>query len=156
MAKVVFEAAQSDPSVLDHEFLRAYTNGADAYRALVEATPWADLIRQSGLAEAEIRRAAQIYLRAERTVISWCLGVSQHEHGVDTVREIVNLLMLRGNIGRPAPARHRSAGTATCRATAPAGSTTTPRRHGSRGWTRCAASARPAPTVSTRCTRSRR
>lgn len=101
MAKVVFEAAQSDPSVLDHEFLRAYTNGADAYRALVEATPWADLIRQSGLAEAEIRRAAQIYLRAERTVISWCLGVSQHEHGVDTVREIVNLLMLRGNIGRP-------------------------------------------------------
>ncbi|OZB86496.1 MAG: formate dehydrogenase, partial [Microbacterium sp. 14-71-5] len=101
MSKVVFEAAEADPSVLDTAFLRAYTNGLEDYRALVDATPWAELVRQSGLSEERIREAAAIYLGSERTVISWCLGVSQHEHGVDTVREIVNLLLLRGNVGRP-------------------------------------------------------
>lgn len=61
-----------------------------------------------------------MYLASERTVISWCLGVSQHEHGVDTVREIVNLLLLRGNIGRlgagPSPVRGHSnvQGNRTC------------------------------------------
>lgn len=101
MAKVVFEEARTDPTVLDTAFLREYTNGVEEYRTLVEATPWAELVRQSGLTEEQIRRAAAIYLGSERTIISWCLGVSQHEHGVDTVREIVNLLLLRGNIGRP-------------------------------------------------------
>ena len=101
MAKVVFERAQTDPGALDSAFLDRYTNGFDDYRMLVEATQWPDLVRQSGLSEARIRAAAEIYLASERTVISWCLGVSQHEHGVDTVREIVNLLLLRGNIGRP-------------------------------------------------------
>jgi len=101
MAKAVFERAETDPTVLDTAFLREYTNGVEEYRALVEATPWAELVRQSGLREEEIRAAAAVYLASERTIISWCLGVSQHEHGVDTVREIVNLLLLRGNIGRP-------------------------------------------------------
>lgn len=120
MSKVVFEAAADDPSVLDSEFLSSLTNGVDAYRALVEATPWPDLVAQSGLTEEQIRAAAAVYLASERTIISWCLGVSQHEHGVDTVREIVNLLLLRGNIGRkgagPSPIRGHSnvQGNRTC------------------------------------------
>ncbi|WP_447911544.1 FdhF/YdeP family oxidoreductase [Microbacterium phyllosphaerae] len=120
MSKVVFEAAADDPSVLDTEFLGALTQGAAEYRALVEATPWADLVTQSGLTEEQIRAAAAVYLTAERTIISWCLGISQHEHGVDTVREIVNLLLLRGNIGRqgagPSPIRGHSnvQGNRTC------------------------------------------
>jgi molybdopterin-dependent oxidoreductase alpha subunit len=101
MAKVVFEAARTDPTAIDEDFLATYTHGLDEYRAIVEATSWAELVEQSGLTEADVRRAAGIYLASKRTVISWCLGVSQHEHGVDTVREIVNLLLLRGNIGRP-------------------------------------------------------
>lgn len=120
MAKVVFEAAASDPTVLDQEFLARYTTGLDAYRDLVERTAWAELVEQSGLSEPDIRGAAEVYLASERTVISWCLGVSQHEHGVDTVREIVNLLLLRGNIGRlgtgPSPVRGHSnvQGNRTC------------------------------------------
>ncbi|CAH0155103.1 FdhF/YdeP family oxidoreductase [Microbacterium sp. Bi128] len=120
MAKVVFEAAETDPSVLDRAFVEGYTHGFDEYRALVEATAWDDLVTQSGLTETEIRAAAGIYLAADRTVISWCLGVSQHEHGVDTVREIVNLLLLRGNVGRlgtgPSPVRGHSnvQGNRTC------------------------------------------
>ena len=101
IAKVVFEAAESDPSVLDLDFLTEHTHGWQEYRDLVEATSWQDLVLQSGIEEVGIREAAAVYLASQRTVISWCLGVSQHEHGVDTVREIVNLLLLRGNIGRP-------------------------------------------------------
>jgi molybdopterin-dependent oxidoreductase alpha subunit len=120
MAKVVFEASETDPSALDQAFLDQYTTGLDEYRALVEATPWDQLIEQAGLTEAEIRGAADVYLSADRTVISWCLGVSQHQHGVDTVREIVNLLLLRGNVGRkgtgPSPVRGHSnvQGNRTC------------------------------------------
>ncbi|WP_454301658.1 FdhF/YdeP family oxidoreductase [Salana multivorans] len=101
MAKAVLEVAQTDPGAVDEEFLATYTNGFETYRDLVEGTPWAELVRQSGLSQQEIRAAADVYLTSGRTVISWCLGISQHEHGVDTVREIVNLLLLRGNIGRP-------------------------------------------------------
>ena len=120
MAKVVFEASETDPTALDQAFLDEYTTGLDEYRALVEATPWDRLVEQAGLTEAEIRGAADVYLSADRTVISWCLGVSQHQHGVDTVREIVNLLLLRGNVGRtgtgPSPVRGHSnvQGNRTC------------------------------------------
>lgn len=67
----------------------------------MEGTDWADLERQAGLSRADLIRVADIYRKAGSTIISWCLGITQHEHGVDTVREIVNLLLLRGNLGRP-------------------------------------------------------
>jgi molybdopterin-dependent oxidoreductase alpha subunit len=120
VAKAVFEAAESDPDVLDREFIERHTQGIDEYRALVEATPWADLVRDCGVDEAAIRKLADVYLASERVLIAWCLGLTQHEHGVDTVREIVNLLLLRGNIGRegagPCPIRGHSnvQGNRTC------------------------------------------
>ena len=100
VAKAVFEAAEKDPDVLDRDFIERYTHGFDEYRALVAATPWAELVDGSGIAEADIRKLADSYLASERVIIAWCLGITQHEHGVDTVREIVNVLLLRGNIGR--------------------------------------------------------
>lgn len=101
MAKATLEAARHDPSILDREFIDSHTQGFEEYRQLVENTTWEELVRQSGLDEDSIRRAAKVYIHSEKTVISWCLGVSQHEHAVDQIREIVNLLLLRGNIGRP-------------------------------------------------------
>ncbi|WP_224778964.1 FdhF/YdeP family oxidoreductase [Leucobacter sp. Psy1] len=120
MAKIVLERAESDPTAIDASFLEQHTSGFAEYRALVERTNWGDLERDAGLSRQQIGEAAEIYLGAERTVISWCLGVSQHEHGVDTVREIVNLLLLRGNVGRtgagPSPVRGHSnvQGNRTC------------------------------------------
>lgn len=101
MAKAVLEAAEHDPAALAHDFLAEHTAWFTEYRDLVAATSWAELVEQSGLSEADIRAAADIYLQADRTIVAWCLGVTQHEHGVDTAREITNLLLLRGNIGRP-------------------------------------------------------
>jgi molybdopterin-dependent oxidoreductase alpha subunit len=120
VAKAVFEAAEKDPDVLDREFIEHYTQGIDEYRALVEATSWADLVRDAGVDEPAIRKLADVYMGSQRVLIAWCLGLTQHEHGVDTVREIVNLLLLRGNIGRegagPCPIRGHSnvQGNRTC------------------------------------------
>ncbi|MFF2847932.1 FdhF/YdeP family oxidoreductase [Streptomyces sp. NPDC058001] len=120
IAKAVIEESATDPKALDREFIDRHTQGFEEYEALCESTPWEELERQSGLSRADILKATEVYSRADRTLISWCLGVSQHEHGVDTVREIVNLLLLRGNLGRegagPSPVRGHSnvQGNRTC------------------------------------------
>ena len=120
VAKVVLERAETDPKAIDREFLQRYTTDFEAYRSLVEATGWAEIVHQSGVEEKAIRELAEVYLGADRTVVAWCLGLTQQEHGVDTVREIVNLLLLRGNLGRegagPSPVRGHSnvQGNRTC------------------------------------------
>ena len=120
IAKAVLEQSRFHRNALDREFIERHTQGFEDYRALCEATPWAQLEEQSGLTRADIVKAADIYTRSDRTLISWCLGITQHEHGVDTVREIVNLLLLRGNLGRegagPSPVRGHSnvQGNRTC------------------------------------------
>jgi molybdopterin-dependent oxidoreductase alpha subunit len=120
VAKVVLERAETDPKAIDQEFLQRYTTGFEAYRSLVEETGWAEIVHQSGVEEKAIRELAAAYLGAHRTVVAWCLGLTQQEHGVDTVREIVNLLLLRGNVGRegagPSPVRGHSnvQGNRTC------------------------------------------
>ena len=101
IAKAVFEAEAATGGVIDHAFLAEFTHGFAEYQALVEGTSWEELARQSQLTEAQIREVADIYLKADNSIISWCLGVTQHEHGVDTPREFVNLLALKGNLGRP-------------------------------------------------------
>jgi molybdopterin-dependent oxidoreductase alpha subunit len=118
VAKSVLEAAERDPSVLDREFIGFSTQGFEDYRKLVASTSWSEIVEGSGLAEADIRKLADSYMTSERVILAWCLGVTQHEHGVDTVREFVNLLLLRGNIGRegagPCSIRGHSNGNRTC------------------------------------------
>ncbi|MFE4664319.1 FdhF/YdeP family oxidoreductase [Streptomyces sp. NPDC056716] len=120
IAKAVLDQAKTDAKALDQEFVDRHTTGFDAYRSLCEETSWELIEHQSGLARDDILKAARVYRDADRSIISWCLGISQHEHGVDTVREIVNLLLLRGNLGRegagPCPVRGHSnvQGNRTC------------------------------------------
>ncbi|WP_106974079.1 FdhF/YdeP family oxidoreductase [Kitasatospora phosalacinea] len=120
IAKAVLEQSAHDPKALDEDFVERYTTGFAAYRELVEKTPWEELERQSGLSRPQLLAAARVYREADRSIFSWCLGVTQHEHGVDTVREIVNVLLLRGNLGRegtgPSPVRGHSnvQGNRTC------------------------------------------
>ncbi|MHB8960290.1 MAG: FdhF/YdeP family oxidoreductase [Candidatus Limnocylindrales bacterium] len=120
VAKAVLEAAESNPNAVHREFVDRYTSGFEDYRRTCAEASWSELEHQSGVPEATIRQVAEVYLRSDRTIISWCLGVTQQEHGVDTVREIVNLLLLRGNLGRegagPCPIRGHSnvQGNRTC------------------------------------------
>ncbi len=106
MAKAIFAAddaalAAGKPSLLDRPFLAKHTAGLDAWRAAVDATGWDAILDQSGLTRAEIQAMAEVYLGADRVIATWAMGVTQHRHSVATIREIANVMFLRGHIGRP-------------------------------------------------------
>jgi len=88
-------------SVLDWDFIRRHTQGFDAFRAALAERPWEPLVEQSGIPREAMREVAELYARAERTIVCWAMGLTQHRHAVANVQEIANLLLLRGNIGRP-------------------------------------------------------
>ncbi|WP_251977628.1 FdhF/YdeP family oxidoreductase [Salinicola avicenniae] len=101
MAKALFARDAAGEDVLDYAFMAKHTVHMDAYRARVEATDWATLEAQSGLSRDEMEQAAELYARSKATIACWAMGITQHKHSVPTVREIVNLLMMRGNLGKP-------------------------------------------------------
>ncbi|GAB3653050.1 FdhF/YdeP family oxidoreductase [Glycomyces tarimensis] len=90
---------------IDRDFVEEYTHGFDALaahhadgdddEALTEA------VRRTGLSPVEIERLLAMVIASERTVVCWAMGLTQHKHAVPTIREIVNLLLLRGMIGKP-------------------------------------------------------
>ncbi len=99
--KELLEAEEARPGeLLDHEFIREQTTGFDEMAAAIGATDWGLLLDESGVSRDAIRRAAEIYAGAERVIICWAMGITQHKHAVATIQEVVNLLLLRGNIGR--------------------------------------------------------
>jgi molybdopterin-dependent oxidoreductase alpha subunit len=100
VAKHLLEAAESDPEVIDRVFIERHTAGFEPYRALVLATPWEEIQRKSGVPIAQVRAMGEIYRKSRAAIVAWCLGISQQERAGDTIREIVNVLLLRGNIGR--------------------------------------------------------
>ncbi|NUT75815.1 FdhF/YdeP family oxidoreductase [Pseudomonas sp. C1C7] len=87
--------------VFDHAFIREHTTGMDDYLAEVDATTWAHIEQQSGMTLADIELAARMYARAERVIMCWAMGLTQHVHSVPTLLEVINLMLLRGNVGRP-------------------------------------------------------
>lgn len=86
---------------VDEDFVGAYTHGYAAYRSHLEAVSWEHITHESGLSRVSIEAAAQILARSKGTVACWAMGLTQHVNGVDNVRELTNLLLLGGHIGRP-------------------------------------------------------
>jgi molybdopterin-dependent oxidoreductase alpha subunit len=100
--KELFERERAgQSSAIDHEFIQTYTEGFEALLADVETTSWEEIEENSGLTRNQLRVAADMYAASKKTIIAWCLGVTQHRNGVDNVSMIVNLLLVGGNIGRP-------------------------------------------------------
>ena len=93
--------AAGGPGVLDREFIAAHTSGFDALLADITATPWDAIENTSGLPRSDIEQIANIYANANRVIINYGMGITQHRHGTGNVQQIANLLLLRGNIGRP-------------------------------------------------------
>ncbi|MGC1329969.1 FdhF/YdeP family oxidoreductase [Pseudomonas sp.] len=93
--------AKGEPAIFDHAFIAEHTTGMDAYLAEVDATPWPHIIEQSGLSLADIELAASMYRKAERVIMCWAMGLTQHKHSVPTIQEVINVQLLRGNVGRP-------------------------------------------------------
>lgn len=99
--KYLFEKYESDRSSIDIEFVQKHTSGFEAYKKACEETSWEEIEKYAGVPLADIRKAAEIYRQAKTAIIAWCLGISQQEFAVDTIREIANVLLLRGNLGKP-------------------------------------------------------
>ena len=103
MAKVLIERADAgdDPHAVDHAFIDANTLGYDAFADLVRDTAWPAIERASGLPRAKIEEAAEVLRASRATILCWGMGITQHRRGVATIQTLVNLLLLRGDIGKP-------------------------------------------------------
>ena len=93
--------ADGAPALLDEAFIEAHTDGFDGLRAQIEATDWRDIEHQSGLPEARLRDAGERFLRSERAIVCWGMGITQHKRSVATIQMLVNLMLLGGHVGRP-------------------------------------------------------
>ncbi len=100
--KILLERETEAPgTVFDHEFIDAYCDGfvdaCEGWRAL----EWPDIEAASGLSRQQIEAFATDVMAANSVIVCWAMGITQHRNAVATIREIVNFLLLRGNIGRP-------------------------------------------------------
>jgi molybdopterin-dependent oxidoreductase alpha subunit len=93
--------AAGGPDVLDRAFIAEHTEGIDDLLADLDATSWEAIEKSSGLTRAEIEHLGRIYANAKSVIINYGMGITQHRHGVANVQQIANLLLLRGNFGRP-------------------------------------------------------
>jgi molybdopterin-dependent oxidoreductase alpha subunit len=102
ISKRVFEAEDRNPgTVLDHDFLDTYCHGLDDLRAHLEFLDEETVLTATGLRSEEIDELAARYIAADKVIITWAMGITQQKKGVATIKEIINLLLLRGNIGKP-------------------------------------------------------
>lgn len=101
MMKVMFEREAQGERVLDHDFLSEHTVGLEALREDVMAQDWDEIVQVSGISQAQIRRCAEIYIRSKATVICYGMGLTQHQYGSRLLQQVANLLLLRGNFGKP-------------------------------------------------------
>lgn len=88
------------PGVVDRAFIEEHTHGFETFEAMVRATPWEDIEAASGLTRAALEDAAQVYVEADSTIGIYGMGLTQHVRGFENVAMYVNLLLLKGNIGR--------------------------------------------------------
>ncbi len=95
--KLVIEA----DGATDEAFIREHTHGYEEFAAAAKEADWAETLTATGLTRPEIERALAMILASRRTIVCWAMGLTQHKHAVATIREVVNLLLLRGDIGRP-------------------------------------------------------
>ncbi len=86
---------------LDHAFLERYTTGLADYTAHVADLDWDKVEASTGLSRAQITEAARMFADSPATVTCWAMGITQHHNAVGTIKEIVNVALLRGDIGKP-------------------------------------------------------
>jgi len=87
--------------VVNRSFIEQSTQGFEEYRSAVAASSWQEIVEQSGISRSQIHAIAEIVMRSKAMIACWAMGITQQRHGVATVQEIVNLMLLGGHIGRP-------------------------------------------------------
>ncbi|MFF5208851.1 FdhF/YdeP family oxidoreductase [Streptosporangium sp. NPDC000396] len=102
LSRLLLEAEDRAPgSVIDREFVETHTHGFDAWEKDVRDLDWAEVEEATGLDRAAIEATVEDVLGARSVIVCWAMGLTQHKNSVATIREVVNFLLLRGNVGRP-------------------------------------------------------
>lgn len=103
--KIVLEChdtavANGQPPILDLEFIKTHTAGFYDLKADIMKADWQNILHVSGISKSEIEELAELYIQSKNTIICYGMGITQHEHGTQNIQQLVNLLLLKGNIGR--------------------------------------------------------
>ena len=102
LGRLLLDADAARPgTVLDRAFIDEHTVGFDAYADHLRALDWDDVLAATGLTREEIADVAGELVQARRVIVCWAMGLTQHRDAVATIQELVNVLLLQGNIGRP-------------------------------------------------------
>jgi formate dehydrogenase major subunit len=104
--KVILEAhdealRRGAEPILDLDFIAEHTHGFEAFAADLQTTSWDDILRVSGLSFDQLERVAKVYMKARSAIVVYGMGITQHRLGTENVQQTVNLLLLRGNFGKP-------------------------------------------------------
>lgn len=102
ISKQVLDAEAAAPgAVLDHRFIDEHCSGLEEFADHVSGLDHEAVLRATGLMTAEIDELAARYLKADKVIITWAMGLTQHKDAVSIIKEVINLLLLRGNMGKP-------------------------------------------------------
>jgi len=99
--KALLQLEQLKGDVLDKEFIAAHTQGFEALSADIDATDWAEIEKESGLVRQNLEQIAELYAKSKATIVTYGMGITQHNKGTANVRLIADLLLMRGNMGKP-------------------------------------------------------
>tara|TARA_Y100000590_G_scaffold470635_1_gene667227 strand:+ start:2978 stop:5029 length:2052 start_codon:yes stop_codon:yes gene_type:complete len=83
------------------DFVANNTEGSESFIGELGETSWQNIVHSSGIERETIEDLAERYVKAEKVIFSWAMGITHHKHGVDNVKSIVNLALLRGMVGKP-------------------------------------------------------
>lgn len=99
---LLLEAERQEPgTVLDHDFIAAHTEGFEPLRQHLSGLDFDALVQASGIPEDQVRETAAVLKNKKKIIACWAMGLTQHKNAVDTIKEVVNLLLLKGSIGKP-------------------------------------------------------
>jgi molybdopterin-dependent oxidoreductase alpha subunit len=102
LSKEVFTAEEQRPgAIIDRAFIEQYTTGFAQFKAALQEVQFDEIVEQSGISKSQIKEAAKIFVESERVIFCWAMGLTQHKNAVANIQEIVNLMMLRGQLGQP-------------------------------------------------------
>ncbi|MGY2733734.1 molybdopterin-dependent oxidoreductase alpha subunit [Sphingomonas sp. UYP23] len=101
ICKALVALDTAEAPVLDHAFIAEHTAGFDALVADLATAEWADIEHASGLGRSDLEEVARLYSQSKATICCYGMGITQHRTGTSNVQQIANLLLLRGNVGRP-------------------------------------------------------
>ncbi len=98
---VLAEDERRGGTLLDRAFIAEHCTGFDEFRATADSTSWERIEQESGLSRTDIEAAGKVYVEAERVIGVYGMGLTQHVHGFENIAMLLNLLLMRGHIGRP-------------------------------------------------------